>query len=192
MHPPRRRVPSTATLGCLFPTSRPARHRVMPESRLTPSVRQSAAGDGGQPITTAAYDHHLLKSGGILKPVILNSAVAAGTWSIGRGASRQPGSTGRCQQQRWPARPQPSSASSRHTGGSRADADSLRIRAKRGPPTRVRHASAATDAGLPARADRPRCWCSTPIRVTPAVTAFTRFRKPRPHTLRRVAGFGCL
>ena len=38
-----------------------------------------------EPFVAAEHDHHLLKGGGMLKPVILNSGVAAGTWSIGKG-----------------------------------------------------------------------------------------------------------
>lgn len=37
------------------------------------------------PFVAAADDHHILKGGGMLKPVVLRHGVAAGTWSIERG-----------------------------------------------------------------------------------------------------------
>ena len=38
-----------------------------------------------QPFVAAEHDHHILRGGGLLKPVILNSGVAVGTWSIKKG-----------------------------------------------------------------------------------------------------------
>ena len=38
-----------------------------------------------QPFVAAEHDRHVLRGGGILKPVILNSGVAVGTWSIKKG-----------------------------------------------------------------------------------------------------------
>jgi hypothetical protein len=38
-----------------------------------------------QPFVAAEHDHHVLRGGGILKPVILRGGVAAGTWSIKKG-----------------------------------------------------------------------------------------------------------
>lgn len=35
-----------------------------------------------EPFVAAGHDHHVLRGGGILRPVILNAGVAAGTWSI--------------------------------------------------------------------------------------------------------------
>jgi hypothetical protein len=37
------------------------------------------------PFVAAAEDHHILKGGGMLKPVVLHAGVATGTWSIRRG-----------------------------------------------------------------------------------------------------------
>jgi hypothetical protein len=38
-----------------------------------------------EPFVAAAHDHHILKGGGMLKPVVLESGVASGTWSIKNG-----------------------------------------------------------------------------------------------------------
>jgi len=38
-----------------------------------------------EPFVAAEHDHQVLKGGGMLKPVILNGGVAAGTWSIEKG-----------------------------------------------------------------------------------------------------------
>ena len=38
-----------------------------------------------QPFVAAEHDHHVLRGGGILKLVILDIGVAAGTWSIKKG-----------------------------------------------------------------------------------------------------------
>ena len=38
-----------------------------------------------EPFVAAEYDHHVLKGGGMLKPVVLSGWVATGTWSIVRG-----------------------------------------------------------------------------------------------------------
>jgi hypothetical protein len=38
-----------------------------------------------QPFVAAEHDHHILKGGGILKPVALHAGVATGTWSIKKG-----------------------------------------------------------------------------------------------------------
>lgn len=38
-----------------------------------------------EPFVAAEHDHHVLRGGGMLKPVILNRGVAAGTWSIRKG-----------------------------------------------------------------------------------------------------------
>jgi hypothetical protein len=38
-----------------------------------------------EPFVAAGHDQHVLKGGGILKPVALNGGVATGTWSIRKG-----------------------------------------------------------------------------------------------------------
>ncbi len=38
-----------------------------------------------QPFVAAEHDHHILKGGGMLKPVVLTDGVATGTWSIPKG-----------------------------------------------------------------------------------------------------------
>lgn len=38
-----------------------------------------------EPFVAAEHDHHILKGGGILKPVVLHAGEAAGTWSIKNG-----------------------------------------------------------------------------------------------------------
>jgi hypothetical protein len=35
-----------------------------------------------EPFVAAEHDHHILKGGGMLKPVVLNDGVATGTWFI--------------------------------------------------------------------------------------------------------------
>ena len=38
-----------------------------------------------EPFVVAEHDHHILRGGGMLKPVVLNRGVATGTWSIKKG-----------------------------------------------------------------------------------------------------------
>jgi hypothetical protein len=38
-----------------------------------------------EPFVAAEHDHHVLKGGGMLKPVVLSDGVATGTWSIKKG-----------------------------------------------------------------------------------------------------------
>jgi hypothetical protein len=38
-----------------------------------------------EPFVAAEHDHHILKGGGMLKPVVLHDGVATGTWSIKKG-----------------------------------------------------------------------------------------------------------
>jgi hypothetical protein len=38
-----------------------------------------------EPFVVAEHDHHILRGGGMLKPVVLNRGAAAGTWSIKKG-----------------------------------------------------------------------------------------------------------
>ena len=38
-----------------------------------------------EPFVAAEHDHHILKGGGMLKPVVLNRGAATGTWSIKAG-----------------------------------------------------------------------------------------------------------
>ena len=38
-----------------------------------------------EPFVAAEHDHHILKGGGMLKPVVLNHGTATGTWSIKKG-----------------------------------------------------------------------------------------------------------
>ncbi len=38
-----------------------------------------------QPFVAAEHDHHILKGGGMLKPVTLSDGIATGTWSIAKG-----------------------------------------------------------------------------------------------------------
>ncbi len=38
-----------------------------------------------EPFVAAEHDHHILKGGGMLKPVVLNRGKATGTWSIKAG-----------------------------------------------------------------------------------------------------------
>ena len=53
-----------------------------------------------EPFVAAEHDHHILKGGGMLKPVALTSGVATGTWSIKKGAPESA----------WFARPAPRAA----------------------------------------------------------------------------------
>ena len=38
-----------------------------------------------QPFVAAEHDHHVLKGGGMLKPVVLSGGIATGIWSIEKG-----------------------------------------------------------------------------------------------------------
>ena len=38
-----------------------------------------------EPFVAAEHDHHILKGGGMLKPVVLSDGSATGTWSIKKG-----------------------------------------------------------------------------------------------------------
>lgn len=38
-----------------------------------------------EPFVAAEHDHHILRDGGMLKPVALNRGIATGTWSIKAG-----------------------------------------------------------------------------------------------------------
>jgi hypothetical protein len=38
-----------------------------------------------RPFVAAEHDHHILRGGGMLKPVVLSGGVATGTWSISKG-----------------------------------------------------------------------------------------------------------
>ena len=53
-----------------------------------------------EPFVAAKHDHHILKGGGMLKPVVLRAGEAAGTWSIKNGRP----------QPAWFARPAPTAA----------------------------------------------------------------------------------
>jgi hypothetical protein len=54
-----------------------------------------------EPFVAADHDHHVLKGGGILKPVALSCGVASGTWSIRQGRRPEPA---------WFGRPAPAAA----------------------------------------------------------------------------------
>jgi hypothetical protein len=41
-----------------------------------------------EPFVAAEHDHHILKGGGILSPVVLGDGIATGTWSLQRGRPR--------------------------------------------------------------------------------------------------------
>jgi hypothetical protein len=53
-----------------------------------------------EPFVAAKHDQHILKGGGILKPVVLHTGEATGTWSI---KNRRP-------QPAWSGRPAPIAA----------------------------------------------------------------------------------
>jgi hypothetical protein len=53
-----------------------------------------------EPFVAAMHDHHILKGGGMLKPVALHTGEAVGTWSIKNG----------CPQPAWFGRPAPTAA----------------------------------------------------------------------------------
>jgi hypothetical protein len=53
-----------------------------------------------EPFVAAKHDHHILKGGGMLKPVVLHVGEAAGTWSIKNGRP----------QPAWFGRPAPTAA----------------------------------------------------------------------------------
>jgi hypothetical protein len=38
-----------------------------------------------EPFVAVEHDGHVLKGGGMLKPVVLNAGIATGTWSIEKG-----------------------------------------------------------------------------------------------------------
>ena len=58
-----------------------------------------------EPFVVAEDDHHILRGGGMLKPVVLNRGAATGTWSIKKGRPEPA----------WFARPMPASALARET-----------------------------------------------------------------------------
>lgn len=41
-----------------------------------------------QPFVAARHDHHVLRGGGMIRPVVLNNGVATGTWSIQKGRAQ--------------------------------------------------------------------------------------------------------
>jgi hypothetical protein len=38
-----------------------------------------------EPFVALEHDHHVLRGGGMIKPVVLNRGIATGTWSIEKG-----------------------------------------------------------------------------------------------------------
>lgn len=56
-----------------------------------------------EPFVAAKHDHHVLKGGGMLKPVVLNRGLATGTWSIRNG----------CPQPSWFGQPRSGAAFAR-------------------------------------------------------------------------------
>ncbi len=58
-----------------------------------------------EPFVAAGHDHHVLKGGGMLKPVVLTNGIASGTWSI---KNRRP-------EPSWFGRPAPTAALTRET-----------------------------------------------------------------------------
>ena len=65
-----------------------------------------------EPFVVAEDDHHILRGGGMLKPVVLNRGAATGTWSIKKGRPEPAGSRGPGPLRRSPARLRTSNASS--------------------------------------------------------------------------------
>jgi hypothetical protein len=61
----------------------PMTHR--PACCSPPSTRSCSATATGELFVLAAHDHHILRGGGMLKPVVLNHGAATGTWSIKNG-----------------------------------------------------------------------------------------------------------